>query len=465
MENLRPGPRCLPNPCPVHYNDLMTQNRDQVNRPRECGGPDGPAGWSADESCARALDATDPLAPFRERFLFPRRPDGSPVLYFAGNSLGLQPQAVRGLLEQHLRDWAELGVDGHFHGESRWYSYHERFRDSAARLVGARPHEVVVMNTLTVNLHLMMVSFFRPTRERFKVLMEDAAFPSDTYAVRTQLAFHGIDPDEGLLLARPRPGEHTLRTEDIEALLAREGARIALVLFGGVNYFTGQVFDMARVTRAAHAQGCAAGWDLAHAAGNVPLSLHDWGVDFAVWCHYKYLNSGPGAVAGCFVHEKHGSNADLPRFAGWWGNDPSTRFRMHLEPRFVPRAGADGWQVSNPPIFSLAPVRASYDIFDAVGMDALRDKSRWLTGYLQFLLDGLAPGRIEVITPREPESRGCQLSMLVHDRARERFTALQQRGVVCDYREPDVIRVAPVPLYNRFLDVWEFVQALRAENR
>ena len=408
---------------------------------------------SKEKECARALDVVDPLAKFRDRFLFPRKPDGTPVIYFAGNSLGLQPKSVRAVIDQHLYDWAELAVEGHFQGSSKWYSYHEIFRESAARLVGALPHEVVLMNTLTVNLHLMMVSFFRPTRERFKILMEDAAFPSDTYAVRTQLQFHGIDPNDGLLIARPR-------TEDIEELIAREGKQIALVLFGGVNYFSGQVFDFSRITQTAHQQGCIVGFDLAHAAGNVPLRLHEWDIDFAVWCNYKYLNSGPGAVAGCFIHEKHGKNAALPRFAGWWGNDPSTRFRMHLQPEFVPREGADGWQISNPPIFSLAPVRASYDLFDEAGMPLLREKSKRLTGYLQFLLDELSPKRIEVITPREPESRGCQLSMLVHDQPRELFKALQSRGIVCDFREPNVIRVAPVPLYNSFIDVWNFAQAL-----
>lgn len=418
------------------------------------------AKFRRDKEFALAMDAIDPLAKFRERFHLPRKPDGKPVIYFAGNSLGLQPKSVRTVIDQHLYDWAELGVEGHFHGSSQWYSYHEIFRDSAARLVGALPHEVVLMNTLTVNLHLMMVSFFRPTRERFKILMEDAAFPSDTYAVRTQLHYHGIDPAEGLLISRPRAGEHTLRTEDVEELIAREGQRIALVLFGGVNYYTGQVFDFERITRGAHAQGCTVGFDLAHAAGNIPLLLHDWGVDFAVWCNYKYLNSGPGAVAGCFVHEKHGKNRDLPRFAGWWGNDPATRFRMHLQPEFVPRPGADGWQISNPPIFALVPVRASYDIFDDAGIDALREKSKRLTGYLQFLLDENSSRRIEVITPREPEERGCQLSMLIHDRPREMFNTLQDRGIVCDFREPNVIRVAPVPLYNSFMDVWNFVQAL-----
>lgn len=413
-----------------------------------------------DEEFARAFDAVDPLAKFRERFLFPRRPDGKPVIYFAGNSLGLQPKSVRGVIDQHLYDWAELAVEGHFHGASKWYSYHEIFRESAARLVGALPHEVVLMNTLTVNLHLMMVSFFMPTRERFKILMEDAAFPSDTYAVRTQLQHHGIDPEDGLLLARPRDGEHTLRMEDIEQQIAREGKQIALVMFSGVNYFTGQVFDFSRITQVAHAQGCTVGFDLAHAAGNIPVQLHEWGVDFAVWCNYKYLNSGPGAVAGCFVHEEHGNNAMLPRFAGWWGNDPATRFRMHLEPQFKPRLGADSWQISNPPIFSLAPVRASYDIFDEAGMSLLREKSKRLTGYLQFLIDEMSPQRIEVITPRDVESRGCQLSMLVHDRPRELFQELQDRGIVCDFREPNVIRVAPVPLYNSFMDVWNFAQAL-----
>lgn len=413
------------------------------------------------EAFARQLDVADPLAAWRGRFHIPVRPDGSEVIYLCGNSLGLQPKAVRRAVEQELDDWARLAVDAHFHGRTPWYSYHEVFRESGARLVGGVPGEVVTMNGLTVNLHLMMATFYRPTADRHAVLMEDCAFPSDTYAVRTQVAWHGFDPQEAVVTPKPRPGEHALRTEDIEAVLEREGRRIALVMMSGVNYYTGQVFDMQRIAAAARRHGCVVGFDLAHAAGNVELALHDWDVDFAAWCTYKYLNCGPGSVAGCFVHERHGRNLELPRLGGWWGNDPATRFLMHLQPRFVPREGADGWQLSNPPILSMAALRASLSIFDEVGMAALREKSRRLTGYLQFLLDRFPSERYEVITPRDPEARGCQLSILAHDRPRELFDRLSAAGVVCDFREPNVIRVAPVPLYNSFLDVWRFARILQ----
>ncbi len=421
--------------------------------------------FEPDEACARRLDASDPLAHFRDEFHVPQRPDGSDVIYFAGNSLGLQPKGVSALLGQELTDWATLGVEAHFQGTRPWYRYHELFSDTAARLVGALPHEVVMMNTLTVNLHLMMVTFYRPTKDRFKILMEHAAFPSDTYAVTTQLRHHGLDPDGALLIAKPREGEHTLRTEDIEETLAREGDEVALVLLGGVNYFTGQLFDLPRITTAAKRSGCVVGLDLAHAAGNVPLRLHDWQVDFAAWCNYKYLNGGPGAVAGCFVHETHGHNLDLPRFGGWWGNDPDTRFRMHLEPEFIPRSGADGWQVSNPPILGLAAVKAAYELADRAGVDALRKKSIRLTGYLQYLIDDISLERFEVITPRDPAARGCQLSMLVHDRPKELLAALKEEGVVCDFRPPNVVRVAPVPLYNTFHEVWRFAQLLAGHDK
>lgn len=416
--------------------------------------------WRDDEAFARQLDAADPLASYRSQFHIPKGSDGRELVYFAGNSLGLQPRATRELINQELDDWASLAVEAHFHGKTPWYSYHEVFREVGARLVGALPGEVVMMNSLTVNLHLLMASFYRPTPQRFKILIEDAAFPSDTYAVRSQLIHHGFDPDAGLVIARPRAGEHIIRTEDILSLLADEGERIALVMMSGVNYYTGQVFDMARITAAAQAKGCKVGWDLAHAAGNLVLKLHDWNVDFAAWCSYKYLNSGPGAVAGAFVHERHGNNLGIPRLAGWWGNDPATRFRMHLEPRFIPRPGADGWQVSNPPIFSLAPLRASLALFDQATMPALQAKSERMTAYLLWLLDRSAGDDLRVITPRDPKQRGCQLSLLVRDRPRERFVALQRAGVICDFREPDVIRVAPVPLYNTFHDVWRFAELL-----
>lgn len=416
--------------------------------------PDGPA--------ARQWDAADPLRRWRDEFLIPTRPDGTPVIYFAGNSLGLQPKSVRASVEQELDDWARLGVEGHFHARNPWFPYHENFRDAGARLVGAGPHEVVYMNGLTVNLHLMMVSFYRPSATRYRILIEDAAFPSDNYAVRTQLAWRGLDAETGLLVARPRPGEHALRTEDLLELLERQGPSIALVLLPGVHYYTGQALDLPAITAAARRQGCIVGLDLAHAAGNLPLHLHDWGVDFACWCTYKYLNCGPGAVAGCFIHERHAQDTTLPRFGGWWGNDPATRFRMHLEPDFKPVASADAWQLSNPPILTMAAMRASLAIFDQVGMPALRERSLRLTGYLLDLLEPLGrSGRIEVITPRPPEARGCQVSLLVHDRPRELLGKLSASGVVCDYREPNVIRVAPTPLYNTFHEAWRFAEILR----
>ena len=422
------------------------------------------------ESFARDLDCRDPLAAYRDRFHIPTRPNGEQAIYFCGNSLGLQPKAARDAVLVELDDWAALAVDAHFEGRNPWYPYHEFLREPAARLVGARPREVVIMNGLTVNLHLLMVSFFSPTPQRHKILIEDAAFPSDTYAVRTQLAFHGFNPDDALVLLKPRPGEQLMRTEDIESLLAEQGQQIALALLPGVNYLTGQALDLPRLTAAAHAAGCVIGVDLAHAAGNLPLALHDWNVDFAAWCSYKYLNSGPGAVAGCFIHERHVTNPDLPRFGGWWGNDPKTRFRMHLEPEFVPVASADAWQLSNPPILAMAPVLASLKIFDEVGMPALRAKSLQLTGYLRFLIDQLAGDgsatsdatrhRYQIITPREPDQHGCQLSFLVHDRPRELRERLQKEGVVCDFREPNILRAAPTPLYNTFHEVWRFAQIL-----
>lgn len=407
------------------------------------------------------MDAADDLFRWRDEFLFPPRPDGNgDAIYLCGNSLGLQPKRVRSAIEEELDDWARLAVDAHFKGRNPWYSYHEIFRDSGARLVGALPGEVVYMNGLTVNLHLMLATFYRPTRQRFRILIEDCAFPSDTYAVKTQIAWHGLDPADALLVARPRAGESTLRMDDVEELIERHADTIAVILFGGVNYFSGQLLDMRRIADAARRAGCIVGFDLAHAAGNVELRLHDWNVDFAVWCTYKYLNCGPGSVAGCFVHQRHGSNTSLPRFGGWWGNDPATRFLMHNLPDFAARTGADGWQLSNPPILSMAALRASLAIFDEVGMPALRAKSRRLTGYLQFLLDRMPSSRFSVITPRGDDERGAQLSLLAHDRPRELHHRLERAAVMCDFREPNVVRVAPVPLYNSFEDVWRFAHAL-----
>lgn len=425
------------------------------------------------ESHALALDRADPLRSIREEFCIPRIDKGphtgQEAVYLCGNSLGLMPRATRDAVLQELDDWARLGVEGHFHAKHPWYPAHEFCREAAARLVGARPHEVVVMNSLTVNLHLMMVSFYRPRGSRVKLIIEDAAFPSDSYAVQSQAAWHGLDPREAVVRLKPRAGEQTLRTDDVIGEIQRHGESVALVMLGGVNYLSGQVMDFARITEAGHRAGAVVGWDLAHAAGNVPLHLHDWNADFACWCSYKYLNSGAGAVAGCFVHERHvrntrwdGGEGGLPRFAGWWGNDPATRFKMG--PEFVPVATADAWSVSNPPVMALSPVRVSLGIFDRVGMGALREKSLKLTGYLRGLIDAMGsgePSKIEVITPREPEASGCQLSIAVKDRPRELFNALTADGVMCDFREPNVIRVAPVPLYNTFHDCWRFAGILR----
>jgi kynureninase len=418
--------------------------------------------FSADEDFASQLDAEDPLRHFREKFHLPLGADGKPFIYFAGNSLGLMPKAARKVVEQELDDWAKRAVDAHHAADTPWYSYHETLREPTAWLVGAQAREVICMNSLTVNLHLMMATFYRPTKSRFKILMEEPAFPSDTYAIKTQITHHGLDPKHTLIFARPRKGEFAIRQEDIEAALEKYGQQIAIVMIGGINFFTGQLFDIERITSLAQKHGCVVGFDLAHAIGNVPLALHDWNVDFAVWCSYKYLNAGPGAVAGAFVHERHATNQKLPRFAGWFGNDPHTRFRLHLEPEFIPVPSADGWQISNPPIFSMAPLRASLAIFDeAGGMEALRAKSIKLTGYLQFLLESNRVGkRFTVITPGEMDARGCQLSILVHEHPKELFRKLQAAGVKCDFREPNVIRVAPTPLYNTFREVWRFAKIL-----
>jgi len=418
--------------------------------------------FSAGEDFAQQLDTEDPLRSFRDRFHLPLGNNSEPLIYFAGNSLGLMPKSAREVVEKELDDWADLGVDAHLKAKTPWYSYHQTLRDPTARIVGAKPAEVICMNSLTVNLHLMMATFYQPTKSRFKILMEDPAFPSDTYAIKTQIRHHGLNPRDALVLARPRKGELTVRTEDTIDLIEKNRDSLAVVWIAGVNFFTGQVFDMATITNAAQKHGIIAGFDLAHAVGNVPLSLHDWNVDFAVWCSYKYLNAGPGAVAGAFVHERHATNTNLPRLAGWFGNDPDTRFRMHLEPEFIPVPSADGWQISNPPILSMAPLRASLAIFEEAGMDALRQKSIKLTNYLQFLLeDGGASKLFNVITPREAGERGCQLSIQAQEHPKELFAKLEAAGVKCDFREPNVIRAAPTPLYNTFHEVWRFANVLR----
>jgi len=418
--------------------------------------------FSDNEDFAKQLDAQDSLHVYREKFHLPANRSGEPLIYFAGNSLGLMPKAAKQIVEQELEDWAKLGVDAHLKAKTPWYSYHETLRGPAARLVGAQPIEVICMNSLTVNLHLMMATFYHPKKSRFRILMEDPAFPSDTYAIKTQIIHHGLDPKDALILARPRSGKFTVRTEEILDLMEKHADELAVVLIGGVNFFSGQLFDIPTITAAARKHGITVGVDLAHAIGNVPLSLHDWNVDFAVWCSYKYLNAGPGAVAGAFVHERHATNTNLARLAGWFGNDPNTRFRMHLEPEFIPVPSADGWQISNPPILSMAPLRASLAIFEEAGMDALRQKSIKLTNYLQFLLeDGSSSKLFSVITPREADERGCQLSIQAQEHPKELFARLEVAGVKCDFREPNVIRAAPTPLYNTFHEVWRFADILR----
>jgi kynureninase len=413
---------------------------------------------SEQASFVSAADAADPLANFRDRFHIPRHEDHE-AIYFTGNSLGLMPRTVRSYVEQELKDWEALGVEGHLNARNPWLPYHEFLTEQMAGVVGALPIETVVMNSLTVNLHLLLVSFYRPTHIRRKIVIEEGAFPSDQYAVESHIRLHGYDPSEDLIELTPRRDEATLRTEDIIDVIEQEGPSISLILMGGVNYYTGQAFDMREITRAAHAEGIVVGFDLAHAAGNLELHLHDWDVDFAAWCSYKYLNGGPGSVGGAFVHERHAYCPDIPRLAGWWGHDKDTRFLMG--PEFTPMRGAEGWQVSNPPIFQMAALRASLEIFDVAGMAALREKSVKLTGYLETQLMAIDDDRITIITPNDAASRGCQLSIRVRSADKALFEAITARGVFADWREPDVIRVAPVPLYNSFTDVFRFVEILR----
>lgn len=415
--------------------------------------------FDATEAFARERDAADPLGAFRQRFNFPVLESGEEPVYFTGNSLGLQPRSAKDFVDRELEDWAKLAVEGHFQARHPWLPYHEFLTESTAEVVGAFPEETVVMNSLTVNLHLMLVSFYRPTSERFRIMIEGKAFPSDQYAVKSHLAFHGFDPGAGLIEVLPRYGETWLRTEDIVEAIEKHSDSLALVMFGGVNYFTGQAFDLKTISEAARRSGAAVGFDLAHAAGNIPLQLHDSGADFAVWCSYKYLNAGPGAVAGAFVHERHARERDIPRFTGWWGHNKDTRFQMG--PDFDPIEGAEGWQISNPPILQMAALRASLEIFSEAGMESLSSKSKELTGFLEFLLRSIGDERISVITPEDPVQRGCQISMKVKDADRSLFEQLRSDGVFADWREPDVIRVAPVPLYNSFTDVWRFAEKLR----
>jgi len=415
-----------------------------------------PSGFEATRSFAQKLDQQDPLAAYRHRFHIPRGSNREEWVYLAGHSLGLQPKSVRVYVERDLQLWQDLAVEGHFHGPQPWVPYIELLAEPSARLVGALPSEVVVMNTLTVNLHCMMVSFYRPTAKRHKIVIESNAFPSDRYAVKSQIQFLGYDPATSLIELKPRTGDTEIRTEDVEALIEREGDQIALFMLAGVNYYSGQFFDYMRITAAARAKGCIVGWDMAHGAGNVPLALHDSVCDFAVWCTYKYINGGPGCVGGCFVHERHAREFDRPRFAGWWGQDKATRFQMGPDFHAIP--GAEGWQLGNPPVLAMAALRASLEIFDEVGMEALRKKSILLTGYLEFLLQQHPSHHFSIITSRDPAQRGAQLSLRLHHKGRAVCDALKKQSVICDWREPDILRAAPVPLYNSFADAYNFVE-------
>jgi kynureninase len=409
-----------------------------------------------DEATALAFDAADPLAAIRDSFMIPVTPDGRPKAYLAGNSLGVQPVGARAAVETELEAWARLAVDGWFAPDRPWLDAERSIADMTARLVGASSTEVTTANTLTVNLHLLMSSFFRPAGRRTAILIDAPTFPSDRYAVESQLRHHGLDPATDLIAIRPRNGEATLRPDDLEAAMQEHGDRLAMTLLAGVNYATGQAQDIGRLTEAAHRVGAVAGWDLAHAVGNVPLILHDAEVDFAAWCTYKYLNAGPGALGQLFVHERLSRDVDTPRLAGWWGNEPTTRFLM--EERFEPGAGADGWRVSTPPILSLAPIGVSLALFDQLGMTALREKSVALTAYLETLIDGLVP-EAEILTPRDPLQRGAQLSIRLPD-ARSRLARIESSGVIGDFREPDILRLAPAPLYNSWHDAWRGAVAL-----
>ena len=410
---------------------------------------------------AQELDAKDILSGFRSEFHIPKNENGEESIYLCGNSLGLMPKKTTVYINEELADWSKLGVEGHLHAKHPWMPYHEFLTENMAELVGALPKEVVVMNSLTVNLHLLMVSFYRPTKSRFKILLEYSPFPSDRYAVESQILFHGFDPKTALVELKPLSGTYEITTEQIAEYLKEEGDEIALILLGGVNYYTGQAYDIREITRMGHNAGCVVGFDLAHAAGNLYLSLHDDGPDFAAWCNYKYINSGPGALSGVFVHERHSKRFDMPRFSGWWGHDKNIRFKM--ENTFVPMEGAEGWQLSNPPILSMTPIRASLEIFSAAGIKNCRIKSVQMTSFLLEMFDHSAIKGFEIITPIEPEKRGCQLSFRMIKPDKTLFNTLVKRNIIADWREPDVIRIAPVPLYNSFMDVYRFVKILSEE--
>jgi len=420
---------------------------------------------------AQQMDQQDPIVHIRNEFSIPKTESGKEEIYLCGNSLGLQPKLSAEYVRRELDQWAKLGVKGHFDGDFPWMPYHEFLAEGFADLVGAKTDEVVCMNTLTANLHFMMVSFYRPTKTRHKILIEKHAFPSDHYAVESQVKFHGFDPETSMLLINPREGEETIRNEDVLSLIEKQGDSIALVMLPGVQYYTGQVFDMSSITKLAHQKGCMVGFDLAHAAGNIPMQLHDWNVDFACWCTYKYLNSGPGSVAGCFVHQNHHTNERLPRFAGWWGHDKSTRFKM--ENNFKPIKSAEAWQLSNPPVLSLAAIRGSLDtIKKAGGIKALREKALKLSSYMRFLLETELTDEIDILTPSDIRYSGSQLSLALKlkpsdtpERGKQIFDAIEKNGVTGDWRYPNVIRVAPVPQYNSFEDVYQFVQILKSAVR
>ena len=411
---------------------------------------------------AQELDSQDELKQYRNEFIFPQH-NGKNVIYFTGNSLGLQPKSAKTYVDEVMNDWANLAVEGHFYAEKPWWEYHERFANPLGQIMGAKPSEITVMNTLTVNLHLLMVSFYRPTKTRYKIICEEKAFPSDQYMFQSQVEHHGYKTEDSIVEIKRREGEHNIRLEDILAKIEEVGDELALVLFGGVNYYTGQVFDMKTITDAGHKAGAIVGFDLAHAAGNIEMHLHDWNIDFAAWCSYKYMNSGPGNASGCFIHEKH-HNSDLPRFAGWWGNVKENRFKM--EQKFNPIIGADGWQISNLPILSLAPYLASVELLAEVGMSKLIKKRNQITAYLEFILheiDAAIDGtEFEIITPNNQEERACQLSVFLHGQGRSLFEYLMKNGVITDWREPNVIRLAPVPLYTSYEDIYKFGQILKA---
>ena len=412
-------------------------------------------------SFAQQLDQEDELAVYRKEFIFPQH-QGKDVIYFTGNSLGLQPKSAQKYVQDVMDDWANLAVEGHFYAEKPWWDYHERFAEPLSKIVGALPSEITVMNTLTINLHLLMVSFYKPTSTRFKIICEEKAFPSDQYLLESQLKFHGYSLEDALIEIKRRPNEHNIRQQDVLDAIKEAGDSLALVFIGGVNYYTGQVFDMQTITKAGHEAGAIVGWDLAHAAGNIELKLHDWEVDFASWCSYKYMNSGPGNASGCFVHEKHHKDTSLNRFAGWWGHNKERRFLM--EPNFVPVEGADGWQVSNLPILSLAPYLASVHLFEKVGMEKLIAKRNKITAYLEFILheiDQDVESSFEILTPQNQDERGCQLSVFLHGEGKELFNYLMKNGVITDWREPNVIRLAPAPFYCSYTDMYQFGQILK----